>query len=103
MSNQMNKLLKQAQQMQSQFARAQAKLKDTVVEGSSGGGMVKVTINGSQEILSVKIDPQVVDPKEIEMLEDLVLAAIKNAQEKSTELSQSELSGLTGGLKIPGM
>jgi len=99
----MNKLLKQAQQMQSKMAQAQAKLKQAEVEGTAGGGMVKVRMNGGQELLSVKIDPQAVDPKETEMLEDLVVAAFKNAQEKVAELTNAELGGFTAGLKIPGL
>ena len=103
MSKGMNKLLKQAQQMQSQMVQAQAKLKQAEVEGTAGGGMVKVRMNGSQELLGVKIDPQVVDPKETEMLEDLVVAAFKNAQEKVSEATNAALGGITGGLKIPGL
>lgn len=103
MGRQLNKLLKQAQQMQAQMARAQEKLKQTEVEGTAGGGMVKVRMNGGQEILGIKIDPQVVDPKDVEMLEDLILAALKNAQEKASELSNSELGGITAGMQIPGM
>lgn len=103
MNKQLGKLLKQAQQMQVQMAKAQEKLKQTEVEGSAGGGMVKVTMTAGQEILSVRIDPQVVDPKEVEMLEDMILAALKNAQEKAAEMTNSELGGLTGGMNIPGM
>jgi DNA-binding YbaB/EbfC family protein len=103
MNKGMNKLLKQAQQMQSQMVQAQARLKQAEVEGTAGGGMVKVRMNGSQEVLGVKIDPQVVDPKETEMLEDLVVAAFKNAQEKVSEIANTALGGLTAGLKIPGL
>ncbi len=99
----MQKILKQAQQMQAQMMRAQAKLKETEVEGTAGGGMVKVRMNGAQEVLSVKIDPQVVDRDDVEMLEDLVLAAVKNAQEKVSELANSELGGLGAGLNMPGL
>jgi len=103
MAKGMNQLLKQAQQMQSQVMQAQNKLKQTEVEGTAGGGMVKVRMNGGQEVLSVKIDPQVVDPKETEMLEDLVVAALKNAQEKVAEMTNAAFGGLTAGLKIPGL
>ncbi len=103
MAKGMQKILKQAQQMQAQMMKAQAKLKEAEVEGSAGGGMVKVRMNGGQEVLSVKIDPEVVDKDDVEMLEDLVLAAVKNAQEKVNEMANSELGGLTGGLNIPGM
>jgi hypothetical protein len=103
MSRDLQKLLKQAQQMQAQVSRAQAQLKTTEVEGAAGGGMVKVRMNGSQELLSVKIDRQAVDPNDVEMLEDLVMAAVKNAQEKVAELTNSALGGLSAGLKLPGM
>ena len=103
MAKNMNKLLKQAQQMQAQMMKAQEKLKEAEVEGSAGGGMVKVVMNGSQEVLSVAIDPEVVDPRECEMLEDLVAAAIKNAQEKVAELTSSAMGSVTGGMNILGL
>jgi DNA-binding YbaB/EbfC family protein len=99
----MNKLLKQAQQMQAQMMKAQEKLKETEVEGSAGGGMVKVRMNGSQEVLGVTINPEVVDPSECEMLEDLIVAAIKGAQDKVAELTSSAMGSVTGGINIPGM
>lgn len=99
----MNKILKQAQQMQAQMMRAQAKLKETEVEGTAGGGMVTVKMNGGQEVLSVSINPEVVDPQEVEMLEDLVVAALKNAHEKVSELANSTMGSVTGGLNLPGM
>jgi nucleoid-associated protein EbfC len=99
----MQQLLKQAQKMQAQMLRAQEELKKTEVEGTAGGGMVKVRLNGSQEVLGVKIDPQVVDPKDVEMLEDLIAAAFKNAQEKASQTANAAMGGLTGGLSIPGL
>ncbi len=98
----MGDLIKQAQQMQKQMAKAQEDLKQRVVEGSAGGGMVKCMVNGAQEVLSVKLDPEVLkdDP---EMLEDLIAAAVNQGLKKSQELAQKEMSKLTGGLGIPGL
>jgi hypothetical protein len=100
MQKALSKLLKQAQQMQAQVSKAQEQLKNAEVEGAAGGGMVKVRMNGSQELLSVTIDKQAVDPSDVEMLEDLVMAAFKNAQEKVAELTNSALGGLSGGLNF---
>lgn len=96
------RILKQAQELQARLAKIQEELADTILEGTSGGGTVKVTINGQQEIQSVKISPEVVNPEDVEMLEDLILAAIKDAMAKSQELASKRMGGLTGGLKIPG-
>jgi len=100
--NQRN-LMKQAQELQAKLAKMQEELANTIMEGTSGGGTVKVTINGQQEIQSIKISPEVVDPQEVEMLEDLVLAAIKDAMTKAQELASKRMGGLTGGLNIPGL
>jgi len=97
------RILKQAQELQARLAKIQEELADTTLEGSSGGGTVKVTITGQQEIQSIKISPEVVNPQEVEMLEDLVLAAIKDAVAKSQELANKRMGAITGGLKIPGM
>jgi DNA-binding YbaB/EbfC family protein len=99
----LNKLLKQAQKMQAQVMRAQEDLKTKQVEGTAGGGMVTVTMNGGQELVSIKINPQAVDPNDVEMLEDLVLAAFKNAQEKIQEMSSQTFGSLTSGMNIPGL
>ncbi len=99
----MKDLMKKAQKMQQDLAKAQEELANKIVEGSSGGGMVKVEMNGKNQVLSIKIDKEVVDPNDIEMLEDLIIAAINEAQEKITQTSQDELGKLTGGIKIPGM
>lgn len=96
-------LMKQMQAMQSKMDEMQEELAEKRVEGSSGGGMVKVVANGKQEILEIKIDPEVVNPEDIEMLEELVLAAVNQAREKASELQVQGLSALTGGLKIPGL
>jgi len=96
-------MMLQAQKLQEKLAKAQQELSKTTVEASSGGGAVKVTINGQQKIQSVKISPEVIDPDDAEMLEDLVLTAVSEAIAKSQELAAERLSGLTGGLKIPGL
>ncbi len=97
------RLIKQAQELQARLAKAQEELANTVIEATAGGGAVTVTINGQQEIKSVKISPEVVNPQEVEMLEDLVLAAIKEAYNKSQELASKKMGSLTGGLNIPGL
>ena len=99
----MGNLFKQAQQMQQKMARLQEELGQRTVEASVGGGMVSVTVNGKNEVLSLKIEPQVVDPDDIEMLEDLVLAGVNEALRKSQEMVSEEMSKLTGGMKIPGL
>jgi len=99
----MGNLMKQAQKMQQQLAEVQAGLKERVVEGSAGGRMVTVHMNGHQDILSVKIDPEAVDPEEVDLLEDMVLAAVNQALEKSRQLAQEEMGKITGGLQIPGL
>ena len=95
--------LKQAQELKSRLEKAQKELKNTVVEADSGKGAVKVTIDGQQKILSVKISPQVVDPDKVENLEELVLKAVNEATAKSQKAAAKQLRGLTGGLKIPGI
>src|SRR5574337_1670298 len=99
----MKQMQKQSQKMQKQMEEIQNDLKGRVVEAGSGGGMVTVHMNGKQEILSIKIDPEVVDPKDVQMLEDLILSAVSQALKKSQELYQSEMGKLTGGLNIPGL
>ncbi len=99
----MKDLMKQAQKMQQDLAKAQEELANKIVEGSSGGGMVTVKMNGKNQIISLKIDKEVVDPEDVEMLEDLIIAAINEAQEKISQTSQDELGKLTGGINIPGM
>ena len=103
MSKDMNKMLKQVQKMQAEMERIQAELAEKEVEGTAGGGMVKVVANGKQEILSVKIDKEVVDPEDVEMLEDLVTAAINQALENAQKMQAEGMSQLTGGMQIPGL
>ena len=99
----MGKLLKEAQKMQEKMAKVQEGLASKKVEATSGGGMVKVEMNGVQELVSIKIDKEVVNPNDIEMLETLIQAAINEATRKSKEMVQEELSQVTGGLNIPGL
>lgn len=99
----MGKLMKQAQEMQAKMMRVQEELASMEVEASAGGGAVVVRMTGKQEMLSVKIKPEVVDPDDVEMLEDLVVAAYREAKKKSEELARVELSKVTGGLPLPGM
>ena len=100
----MNKfMMQQAQKLQAQLAKAQEELGNLNVEASSGGGAVTVVMNGQQKIQSVKISPEVVNPEDVEMLEDMVLTAVSEALTKSQEAAAKQLGGLTGGLKIPGL
>jgi len=99
----MNNFIRQAQELQSKLAKAQQELGNTTVEASSGGGVIKITINGRQEIQSIKISPEVINPDDVEFLEDLVLTAVREAIAKSQELAAKHLGELTGGLKIPGL
>jgi len=103
MNGNVQKMMKQAQKLQRQMLEAQEALAEERVEGTSGGGMVKVVADGQQNVLEVKIDPQVVDPEDIAMLEDLVLAAVSEALRKSRELAEERLGAFTKGLKIPGL
>ena len=96
-------ILKQAQELKAKLDKAQKELSNTIVEVKSGKGAVKVTINGQQKILSLKISPLVIDPNNAEHLEELVLKAISEATAKSQKLAAKQLGGLTGGLKIPGL
>jgi DNA-binding YbaB/EbfC family protein len=100
----MNKfMMQQAQKLQAQLLKAQEELATLMVEGSSGGGAVKVVMNGQLQIQSVKIAKEVVNPEDVEMLEDMVLTAVKEAQTKAQETAAQKMGGLTGGLKIPGL
>jgi len=94
----MNQILKQAQQMQEQLAKTQAELADRRFEGSAGGGMVKAVVTGGPELVELEISPEVVDPDDIEMLQDLVIAAVRQAMEEVVKTTNEELGGLTGGL-----
>jgi len=96
-------MLKQAQELKARLDKAQKELSRTIIEADSGKGAVKVTINGQQKILSIKISPEVIDPQKAENLERLILKAISEATEKSQKVAAKQLRGLTGGLKIPGL
>jgi DNA-binding YbaB/EbfC family protein len=93
-------MMKQAQQMQERLQKQMAELK---VEGNAGGGMVTVVVNGAKQVLSLKIDPEVVSKDDVEMLQDLIVAAINDAQRKADEQLSQNLGGMMGGLKIPGV
>src|SRR5688572_14673507 len=96
-------LMQAAQKMQEDMQRVQADLERQKVEASSGGGMVTAVVNGRLDLVSLRIDPGVVDPKDVQMLQDLVTAAVNQAIGKAKELAQSELAKVTGGMQIPGM
>jgi len=96
-------MFQQAQKLQAKLAKAQEELSNLIVEGSSGGGAVKITMNGQQKIQSVEISPEVVNPEDVELLQDLVLTAFNEALAKSQEAAAKHLGGLAGGLKIPGL
>lgn len=91
------------QQAQEMLAQAQAELKATVVEGTAGGGAVTVVMNGEQKIQGITIQPDVVDPDDTEMLQDLIMAAIENASERASELQEKSFGAITGGLNLPGL
>jgi len=98
----MNNLMKQAQKMQKQMEKMQEDLDSKTIEVTAGGGAIKITITGKKEIKEIKIKPEVVDPDDIEMLEDLVLSAVNEAIRQAEEISSSEMNKITGGLNIPG-
>ena len=97
----MQQLMKQAQKMQQQLAAAQAELAETELTGTSGGGLVTVTISGGGDVRSIKIDPKAVDPDDVETLEDLILLAITNASEQVRKLTDQKMGPLTGGMGLP--
>jgi DNA-binding YbaB/EbfC family protein len=99
----MNKLLKQAQKMQTQVIKAQEELQRKQYEGAAGGGMVKVVLNGKNELVSIKINPEVVDPQDVEMLEDLIVAAHTSALEAAKGDSESVFGSIQNGLGLPGL
>ena len=103
MSKNMGKMLKQVQKMQANLARVQEELKEKTVEGTAGGGVVKVTVNGHQEVLAVKIAAEAGDPDDVEMLQDLIIAAVNDAFRKCQEMVSQEMGKVTGGLQIPGL
>jgi DNA-binding YbaB/EbfC family protein len=99
----MANMMKQAQKLQSKMMQMQEELAQRTVEASAGGGMVKVVANGKQQIVSIQIEKEVVDPEDVDMLQDLVQAAVNDALTRSQEMVNAEMSKLTGGLSIPGL
>ena len=99
----MGNMMKQAQKLQAKMMRMQEELAEKTVETSAGGGMVTVVANGKQQVVSIQIEKEVVDPDDVDMLQDLVLAAVNDALTKSQEMVSAEMSKLTGGLNIPGL
>jgi nucleoid-associated protein EbfC len=96
-------IMKQAKKMQEKMARLQQELETRTIEAQAGGGMVKVLVNGRYELVSLKIEKEVVNPEDIDMLQDLIVAAVNEGIRKSQEMAQSEMAKITGGLAIPGM
>ncbi len=103
MMKNMGNMMKQAQQLQAKMMKLQEELSEKTVETSSGGGMIRVIANGKQQVVSILIEKEVVDPEDVEMLQDLILAAVNDALSKAQEMVSSEMGKLTGGLKIPGL
>ena len=99
----LGQMMKQAQKMQAQILKIQEEMAERTVEASSGGGMVTVTANGKQEILAIRIEPEVVDPQDVDMLQDLVVAAVNEALKKAQEMVSEEMAKVTGGLQLPGL
>jgi DNA-binding YbaB/EbfC family protein len=95
--------MKMLQQMQNRIQKMQQELEETTVEGTAGGGAVRVSVNGLRTVQSVKINPDAVDPSDIEMLEDMVLAAIQEAMKTAEDLAANKMSAITGGINIPGL
>jgi DNA-binding YbaB/EbfC family protein len=98
----MGNLQRMAQQMQQEMARIEAELRDAQIDGSSGGGVVKAKVTGKQELVSITIDPDAVDPSDVEMLQDLIVAAVNDALGASRRLAEEKMAAVTGGLRIPG-
>ncbi len=103
MAKGLGNMMKQAQQMQQKMERVQEEMEKREIEASAGGGMVTVVANGKQQVLSIKIDPSVVDPQDVDMLQDLIMVAINEAVRQSQDMMQQEMSKLTGGMNIPGL
>ena len=103
MGGNMNNMMKQMQKMQKKMEEVQAQVDATELEATSGGGAVKVVVNGKREVLDIEIDPSVVYPEDVEMLQDLVMAAVNEALRKAEEFASKEMGKVTGGLNIPGM
>lgn len=99
----MQKMMKQVQKMQSDMAKLQDQLGDMVVEATAGGGAVKITMTGKQEVKGIEIDPDILTPDDVEMIQDLLMAAFNEALRKSQDLANGEMSKITGGMKVPGL
>jgi DNA-binding YbaB/EbfC family protein len=95
--------MKMMNQLQNRMMKIQQELEETIVEGTSGGGVVKAQVTGQREFKSIKIDPSAVDPEDVEMLEDLIAAAVQDAMEKAQAMAEEKMSAITGGIKIPGL
>ncbi|MFD2614570.1 YbaB/EbfC family nucleoid-associated protein [Paenibacillus gansuensis] len=101
--NNMNQMMKQVKKMQEQMMKAQEELANKNVEGTAGGGVVTVAMNGHKKVLSVNIKPEAVDPDDVEMLQDLILTAVNDAMTKADELANQDMGKFTGGMKLPGL
>lgn len=99
----MGQMMKQAQQLQARMLKLQAELAERTVESAVGGGMIKVVANGRQQVVSIRVEKEVVNPDDVEMLQDLILAAVNDALAKSQEMVSSEMGKLTGGMNLPGL
>ncbi|WP_374015745.1 YbaB/EbfC family nucleoid-associated protein [Paenibacillus thiaminolyticus] len=101
--NNMNQMMKQVKKMQEQMLKAQEQLADKKIIGTSGGGAVTVEVNGHKKLLSITLKPEVVDPEDIEMLQDLVITAVNDALTKAEDMANDDMAKFTGGMKIPGL
>lgn len=99
----MGNMMKQAQKLQAKMLRLQEELAEKTIESTAGGGMVKVVANGRQQVVAIRIEKEVVDPDDVDMLQDLIMAAVNDALTRSQEMVSSEMAKLTGGLSIPGL
>ena len=99
----MQKMFKQAKKMQQQLADVQDGLKDVVVEATAGGGMVKATMSGDGVLQSITIDPQALDPEDVELLQDMIVAAVNEASSNASDVANQRMGAITGGLNIPGL
>lgn len=99
----MGKLMKQAQQLQDKMSKLQEEMAEKTIEATAGGGMVKVVANGKQQVVSIQIEKEVVDPEDVEMLQDLILAAVNDALNRAQAMVSEEMNKLTGGMNLPGM
>ncbi len=99
----MNSIVRQAQKMQAQIAKVQEEIGKKKVEASTGGGVVTAVVNGNRELLEVKIDPEVVDPEDVEILEEMVIGAVNQAMQTAEDMMNTEVEKITGGMSIPGL